>query len=70
MGCSFQRPSTLAHVSSSFSPLDGAIADVVVRLGQLMLSDPSISEVDINPLMVGAEGAVALDALIVPGTLS
>lgn len=43
----------------------GAIADVVVRLGQLMLSDPSISEVDINPLMVGAEGAVALDALFV-----
>ncbi|MBD0417021.1 acetate--CoA ligase family protein [Tianweitania sp. Rool2] len=43
----------------------GAIADVVVKLGQLMLSDPSISEVDINPLMVGAEGAVALDALFV-----
>jgi acyl-CoA synthetase (NDP forming) len=45
----------------------GAIADVVVKLGQLMLSDPAISEVDINPLVVGAdgEGAVALDALFV-----
>lgn len=43
----------------------GAIADVVVTLGRLMLSDPSIAEVDINPLMVGAEGAVALDALFV-----
>jgi succinyl-CoA synthetase beta subunit len=43
----------------------GAIADVVVKLGRLMLADPSIREVDINPLMVGAEGAVALDALFV-----
>ena len=43
----------------------GAIADVVVKLGRLMLSDPSIREVDVNPLMVGAEGAVALDALFV-----
>lgn len=44
-----------------------AVADVVVRLGQLMLADPSIAEVDINPLVVGArgEGAVALDALFV-----
>jgi acyl-CoA synthetase (NDP forming) len=43
----------------------GAIADVVVKLGRLMLSDPSIREVDVNPLMVGAAGAVALDALFV-----
>lgn len=44
-----------------------AIAQVVVRLGQLMLADPAISEVDINPLVVGPEGtgAVALDALFV-----
>ncbi len=43
----------------------GAVADVVVALGRLMLADPSIREVDVNPLMVGAEGAVALDALFV-----
>jgi len=44
-----------------------AIADVVIRLGELMLADPAIREVDINPLVVGAEGegAVALDALFV-----
>lgn len=43
----------------------GAVADVVVALGRMMQSDTSISEVDINPLMVGADGAVALDALFV-----
>lgn len=44
-----------------------AVADAVVRLGTLMLSDPAIAEVDINPLIVGAEGegAIALDALFV-----
>ena len=44
-----------------------AVADVVIRLGELMLADPAIREVDINPLVVGAagEGAVALDALFV-----
>ena len=44
-----------------------AIADVVIRLGELMLADPAIREVDINPLVVGAagEGAAALDALFV-----
>lgn len=44
-----------------------AIAEVVVRLGQLMLADPAIAEVDINPLVVGPEGsgAIALDALFV-----
>jgi acyl-CoA synthetase (NDP forming) len=44
-----------------------AVADAVVRLGALMLSDPAIAEVDINPLIVGAEGAgaIALDALFV-----
>jgi len=44
-----------------------AVADAVVRLGALMLSDPAIAEVDINPFIVGAEGegAIALDALFV-----
>ncbi|TWG54023.1 acetate--CoA ligase family protein [Aminobacter sp. J44] len=44
-----------------------AVADAVVRLGALMLSDSAIAEVDINPLIVGpeGEGAIALDALFV-----
>ncbi len=44
-----------------------AVADVVVKLGALMRANPQIAEVDINPLLVFAEGkgVVALDALFV-----
>lgn len=44
-----------------------AAADVVVRLGAFVLANPSVREVDINPVIVYAKGkgAVALDALIV-----
>ena len=47
----------------------GAVADVVVKLGRLMQTAPSIVEVDINPLMVQpvGQGALALDALVVTG---
>ncbi|MCB1388328.1 MAG: acetate--CoA ligase family protein [Rhodobacteraceae bacterium] len=42
-----------------------AVADVAVRLGALMRANPQITEVDINPLVVHSDGAVALDALFV-----
>ena len=43
-----------------------AVADLIVRLGQVMRGEPSIREVDLNPVVVLAEGegAVALDALM------
>jgi acyl-CoA synthetase (NDP forming) len=43
-----------------------AIADMVTRLGELMLAEPSIAEVDLNPVIAYrlGEGAVALDALM------
>jgi acyl-CoA synthetase (NDP forming) len=46
-----------------------AVADVVVKVGAAMRAGTGIQEIDINPLMVLAqgEGAVALDALIVTG---
>lgn len=41
-----------------------AVVDAVTAVGRLMLSQPSIQEIDINPLMVMPKGALALDALI------
>jgi len=42
-----------------------ALADAVMRIGAAIRAEPNILEVDINPLVVHAQGAIALDALIV-----
>jgi succinyl-CoA synthetase beta subunit len=44
-----------------------AAAEIAHRIGQLMLQQAQLMEIDINPLMVHAkgDGATALDALIV-----
>jgi acyl-CoA synthetase (NDP forming) len=41
-----------------------AVAKIAVGLGQLMLGDDSIEEIEINPVMVRQSGAVAVDALV------
>jgi acyl-CoA synthetase (NDP forming) len=49
-------------------PVDtGAVAAVVARLAALMLANPQLTEVDINPLIAlpRGQGAIALDALFV-----
>lgn len=42
----------------------GAVAAMAVRLGELMLADDSLEEIEINPVMVRETGAVAVDALV------
>lgn len=41
-----------------------AVADVLIRLGQMMIDHPSIAEIDINPLLADENGVLALDARI------
>ncbi|MDP3264860.1 MAG: acetate--CoA ligase family protein [Tabrizicola sp.] len=41
-----------------------AVAAMAVRLGDLMLADASLEEIEINPVMVRETGAVAVDALV------
>ncbi len=41
-----------------------AVAALAVRLGGLMAADDSLEEIEINPVMVGENFAVAVDALI------
>jgi hypothetical protein len=41
-----------------------AVARIAVALGHMMLADDSLEEIEINPILARAEGAVAVDALI------
>lgn len=41
-----------------------ALAEVAVRLGALMAGDDALDEIEINPILLRPEGAVAVDALI------
>ena len=41
-----------------------AVAQIAARLGALMLARPELEEIEINPILVRAQGAVAVDALI------
>jgi acetate---CoA ligase (ADP-forming) len=43
------------------------LARVLVALGRLATDHPRIAAVDVNPLILGADGAVAVDALVVLG---
>ena len=42
-----------------------ALARTLVALGRLALEHPEVAAVDVNPLILGADGAVAVDALVV-----
>ncbi|HJS69345.1 MAG TPA: acetate--CoA ligase family protein, partial [Gaiellaceae bacterium] len=42
-----------------------ALAATLVALGRLAVDHPQIAAVDVNPLILSADGAVAVDALVV-----
>lgn len=41
-----------------------ALAEMAVRLGRLMLDEPRLEEIEINPVLLCESGAVAVDALV------
>ena len=41
-----------------------ALADIIVNVSELIGDFPEISEIDLNPVLAGAQGATAVDALI------
>jgi len=49
-------------------PAREALAAVLVSLGRLALDHPEVAEADVNPLVLSADGAVAVDALVVIGS--
>jgi acetyltransferase len=42
-----------------------AVAALLVTLGRLAVARPDVREVDLNPVIAGARGALAVDALVV-----
>ena len=49
-------------------PVDlGAVADVIVRISDLMVGNPEIAELDLNPVLAGVTGCVAVDWRVVAG---
>jgi acyl-CoA synthetase (NDP forming) len=47
-------------------PVDlDAVADVIVNIGDLLVSHPEIVEIDLNPVAASAQGCVALDVRII-----
>ncbi|HEY1346608.1 MAG TPA: acetate--CoA ligase family protein [Streptosporangiaceae bacterium] len=45
----------------------GAVAEVIVRVGDLMVGNPEIAELDLNPVLAGVTGCVAVDWRVVTG---
>ncbi|HIC96124.1 TPA: hypothetical protein EYP12_05805, partial [Candidatus Bipolaricaulota bacterium] len=49
-------------------PLDReALVDSILKVSRLLMTQPRIVELDINPLLLSQEGALALDARVLLG---
>jgi acetyltransferase len=65
-------PDTAAELVAEAGVEDagGVVAATLVALSRLSLAHPEIESIDVNPLVVGPTGTVAVDALVVLGALS
>jgi acyl-CoA synthetase (NDP forming) len=43
----------------------GEVAELIVKIGYLMLGQPSVQELDVNPLLLTEKGPIAVDAMAV-----
>lgn len=41
------------------------VADLIVKVGDLLVSHPEITEIDLNPVIASSDGCVALDARLI-----
>ena len=55
---------TLARSATGRRPNVEAVAETLVRVSQLVVDFPEIAELDLNPLVVDADGVLAADAWI------
>lgn len=48
-------------------PVDvAALAEVIAKISETLVARPDLAEIELNPVRVGPDGAVAVDALIIP----
>ena len=59
------RSATALVAEAGVDDPHGVVAETLVALGDLGLSNPDIESVEVNPLIVGATDTVAVDALVV-----
>ena len=60
------RGAVLLRGARGAPPVDaGALAALVAAVGDLLVGDPSILEIDLNPVVASPGGVVAVDALVV-----
>jgi acetyltransferase len=56
------RKALLLNGIRGASPVDLAgLADLAVAIGDLMLAHPELTEIDLNPVLAGPNGYVAVD---------
>ena len=66
--CPTSSPGAPCSTAGAAAPCSTApsSAEVVAALGDLLVANPDLAEIEINPLRLTADGLVALDAVVIP----